>query len=245
MKIGIISGASSGIGKAIAKELDSLGLDELWLIARSEERLNSAAKNIKTTTRCIPLDLTEISSFDYLNSLLSCGKYSVEYLVGSCGVGYTGELASNSSQQISNTIDLNCRGLTLLISTVLPYICSNGKIINIASAAGFLPQADFAVYAASKSYVISLSKAIRQELKPKRISVCAVCPGPVDTDFFANLENVKEYKKKYLITPEKVASGAMKAIKKNKAIFTPTLSIKLLHLCSKLIPSSLLFKFAK
>ena len=245
MKIAIISGASSGIGRAISKELDLLSLDELWLIGRNEERLVELKNKLKTRVQLLTLDLSQTNSFDELKLLLSQNSYEVEFLVASAGVGYTGAVETNTQVQISNMIDLNCRGLTLLVSTVLPYISENGKIINLASGAGFLPQADFAVYAASKSYVISFSRALRKELKKRKINVTAVCPGPVDTEFFSNLENVKEYKKKYLISPEKVAKCAIRAVIKNKAICTTSFSMKLLHLLSKILPTSLLLWFAK
>ncbi|MBQ8343659.1 MAG: SDR family NAD(P)-dependent oxidoreductase, partial [Clostridia bacterium] len=94
------------------------------------------------------------------------------------------------------------------------------------------------------SYVISFSRAIRYELKSKGINVTAVCPGPVETDFFASL-NAPEYKKKYLISAEKVVKKSLKAVKKNKAICTPTFSMKAVHLASKILPTSLLLKFYK
>jgi short-subunit dehydrogenase len=128
---------------------------------------------------------------------------------------------------------------------VLPYVNEGGKIIEIASSAGFMPQPGFSVYAATKSYVISFSRALRQELKAKKISVTAVCPGPVDTPFFSGLENVKEYKKKYAISPQKVAIGALKASKRNKALFVPTFSMKMVHLASKIVPTSIILKFYK
>ncbi len=245
MKIAIISGASSGIGKAIAMELDTSGLDELWLIGRREDRLMSVQAELKTKAQIFPFDLTEISSFDKINSLLSNNQYEVEYLIASAGVGYTGTVESNSAKQISSMIDLNCRGLTLLINTALPNMAQGGKILNIASGAAFLPQADFAVYAATKSYVISLSRALRKELKPRKIKVTSLCPGPVDTEFFGGLENVKDYKKKYLISPKIAARKGLAAVHKNKAICAPSISMKLLHLASKVLPTSLLLKFAK
>jgi len=245
MKIAIISGASSGIGKAIAKELDCLGLDELWLIGRSEEKLKSAQKELKTRTTLLPLDLSQACSFEKIKDCLSSGPYKIEYLVASAGVGYTGDVEANTATQISSMIDLNCRGLTLLINTAIPYLAANCKILTVASGAGFLPQADFAVYAATKAYVISLSRALQKELKSKKAHVTALCPGPVDTDFFSSLENVKEYKKKYLISPEKAAKKGLKAVCKNKAICTPTLSMKALHFFAKVLPTSLLLKFTK
>ncbi|MBO5262216.1 MAG: SDR family NAD(P)-dependent oxidoreductase [Clostridia bacterium] len=245
MGIGIISGATSGIGKAIAKELDLLGLEELWLIGRRGDKLTKLAIELKTHTRCFPLDLTMESSINIINDELQQAKLEIEYLALCAGVGYTGRVENNTSTQIKGMIDLNCNALTQLISIALPHMSNRGKIINIASGAGFLPQADFAVYAATKAYVISLSRALRKELKEKGIKVTAVCPGPVDTEFFANLENVKEYKKKYLISPEKVAKGSIKASKKNKAIYTPSFSMKMLRLASKILPTSLLLKFSK
>lgn len=245
MRIAIISGASAGIGKAITKELDSLGLDELLLIGRNKNKLDILEGELSTKTKCLYLDLTVTSSFSSIASYLSNGSYSVEYLIASAGIGYTGALENNTAEEIANTVDLNCRGLTLLINTVLPFMCNGGRILNVASGAGFLPQPDFAVYAATKAYVISLSRALRCELKPKKITVTALCPGPVDTEFFSGLKNVKDYKKKYLISPERVAKKGVRAMLKGKAVCAPTLSMKLLHLCAKILPTSLLLKFSK
>ena len=243
MKIAIISGASSGIGRSIAREIDLLGLDELWLIGRNESRLSLLKAELKTSVRCLLLDLTDKKSINEISIMLKNGDCSVEYLVLSAGVGYNGAFAQTSLESIRNTVDINCTALTELACITLPYIKEGGKIINIASGAGFLPQPNFTVYASSKAYVISFSKALRQELKPHKIKVTAVCPGPVDTDFFAGLENVKEYKKKFVISPKRVATGALKAASKNRAIYTPTVSMKLVHLLSKIVPSGLILKF--
>ena len=245
MNICIISGASSGIGKAIANEVDPLGFDEIWLIGRNECRLKETKKNLKSNTRIFALDLCSEDSYSALEKELLSGEYAVGALVLCAGIGYTGTLEENTHAKIASMVDTNCKSLTLLINTALPYIPRGGKIINLASGAGFLPQADFAVYAATKSYVISLSMALSKELKQKGITVCAVCPGPVDTEFFAGLENVKERKKKYLISPQRVAKGAVKAAWRGKKLYVPTVSMKLLHIASKLLPTSLLLKFSK
>ena len=245
MKIAIISGASSGIGRCFAKHLDSFELDELWLIGRSQDKLNNLQKSINSKCRIFALDLTQPSAYETLSEALNSDSYYVEYLILSAGVGYTGAFAENTVEQIQAMIDTNCYALTCLSKITLPYIIKNGKIITVASGAGFLPQADFAVYAATKSFVISFSRALRQELMHKRISVTAVCPGPVDTDFFNGLSNVKNYKKKYLISTDKVVRSALKAALKNKAICTPTFSMKIVHLFSKILPTSLLLKFNK
>ncbi len=245
MRIAIISGASSGIGKSLAKHIDLLNLDEIWLIARNEMRLNCLKSELKTASKSFSLDLSQRSSYDMIKSELSHGDYKVEYLVLSAGVGYNGEFESLTTNEIRNTIDINCSALVMLSSVVIPYITEKGNIICIASGAGFLPQPYFNVYASTKAFAISFTRALRQELKSKEIRVAAVCPGPVDTEFFSELKDVKEYKKKYLISPEQVAKGALRAVKKNKAIYSPTLSIKLVHLASKIIPTSVILRFYK
>lgn len=245
MKIAVISGASSGIGAEFVRELDNMCLDEIWLIARNAERLSILSNSIKTTTKLISVDLLKPEAIDNIKQLYDEQKPEIEYLVCSAGVGFNGPFCKITKEQINMTVSLNCSSLTMLNSISLPYLIKGAKIINIASGAGFLPQPDFAVYAASKAYVISLSRALGQELKKRSISVTAVCPGPVSTDFFSSLENVKDYKKKYLISPKKVAVGALKASKKGKVIYSPTISIKLVHLASKIIPTSIILRFYK
>ena len=245
MNVAIISGASSGIGLEITKLLDAYSLDELWLIASNREKLENAKKTLKTSTRIFSIDLSNESSLNEISSELEKTNPNVNYLVCSAGVGFNGPFEELTTNQISKMIDINVRALTELTTISLPYVKENGKIIEIASSAGFLPQPAFAVYAATKAYVISFSRALREELRKKKISVTSVCPGPVETPFFAGLENVKEYKKKYAISPEKVAKCALKDSKKGKALSVPTFSMKMVHLSSKAVPFSIISKFYK
>ncbi len=245
MNIAIISGASSGIGFEITKLLDKESLDELWLIALSEDELYQASKVLTTKTRFFGVDLSKNDALDELCGQLSEEKPSVRYLVCSAGVGFNGDLADLTPNQISKMVDINVRALTSLTYFALPYMENGGKIIEIASGSGFMPQPGFSVYAATKAYVISLSRALRHEVRKRKISVTAVCPGPVQTPFFKGLENVKDYKRKFAITPEKVASHALKCAKRKKAISTPTFSMKMVHLASKIFPTSIMLKFYK
>ncbi|MBE6624277.1 MAG: SDR family NAD(P)-dependent oxidoreductase [Ruminococcaceae bacterium] len=241
MNIALISGASRGIGLEFAKILDSYNLDELWLVCGQ----NTPSFEFKTPIRVFHTDLSEKSPFKKLKKALSDKNPTIKHLVCSAGVGFNGAFENLSEENIENTIIINCSALSLLTRIAIPYMSAGSKIIEIASGAGFSPQPDFAIYSASKSYVISFSRAIGHELSKKSISVTAVCPGPVDTDFFSNLENVKEYKKKHLISAKAVATGALKASEKGKRIYTPTFSIKLVHLASKVLPTSLILKFYK
>lgn len=245
LNIAIISGASSGIGLEIAKLLDSYSLDELWLIARNETKLNDFSKTLNTKTRHICVDLSENSSYEQIKELLRANLPKIRFLVCSAGIGYNGQLSNLSKKDIEDTISLNCTSLTLLNRLSLDYLSANSRIINISSGAAFIPQPYFSVYAASKSYVNSLSLALNKELKSRKIYVTAVCPGPVDTPFFSSLDNVKEYKKKFVVSPKVIAAGALKASKKKKSIYAPTFSMKIVHLASKILPTSLLLNFFK
>ncbi len=245
MKIAVISGASSGMGAEFAKALDTCGLDELWLIAKDDGLLDKIAPQLNTKTRLFPVDLTNAQAFDSIKAEYEASKVEIMYLVCSAGVGFNGDFEAITEKQIDLTISLNCTALSLLLKISQPYYVEGTRVINIASGSGFTPQPSFAVYAASKAYVISLSRALGYELRKKKVYFTAVCPGPVDTSFFAGLENVKDYKKKFLISPKKVALGSLKASKKKKKIYTPTFSMKLVHIASKLLPTSLILKFYK
>lgn len=241
MNIAIISGASRGIGAEFSKLLDDYGLDELWLICGK----NTPSHKFKTDIRIFYTDLSQKYPFEEIKKALNESQPKIKYLVCSAGVGYNGRVEVITEEMIENTIIINCSALSTLTKIAVDYMYDDGKIIEIASGAGFLPQPEFATYAASKAFVISFSRALGRELSKKKISVTAVCPGPVDTDFFSSLENVKEYKKKHLISAEKVARGALKAAKRCKKIYTPTFSMKLVHLASKILPTNLILKFYK
>lgn len=241
MNIALISGASRGIGLEIAKLLDSYGLDELWLICGK----NTPSYEFKTSIKIFHVDLGKQDSLTQISLALENEAPQIKYLICSAGVGYNGNLENLTPEQIERTVCVNCSALTVLNRIAVPYMSENGRIIEIASGAGFLPQPGFSVYSASKAYVISLSRALGTELAKRKIYVTAVCPGPVDTDFFSGLENVKEYKKKHLISPSSVAIGALKASKRKKKLFCPTFSMKMVHLASKIIPTGLILKFYK
>ncbi|MCF0114428.1 MAG: SDR family NAD(P)-dependent oxidoreductase, partial [Erysipelotrichaceae bacterium] len=168
--------------------------------------------------------------------------HEVMWLVNSAGVGKSGSFESLSLEDISSLIDINIKALTLMTSMCLPYCIENSKIVNLASSAAFLPQPNFAVYAASKRYVLNFSRALAEEVKSKNISVTAVCPGPVKTEFLS-LSGIPKYKEKFAVEAEAVVNQAMKDIKKGKRISIYSLPMKVVHVISKLIPTDLILKF--
>ena len=141
-------------------------------------------------------------------------------------------------------IDVNCRALIAVTRLCLPYMGRGSRILQLASGSAFLPQPGFAVYAASKSCVLSFSRALREELRPRGIVVTAVCPGPVDTDFFrAGGITLSPLKRFFLADPEKVAKKALADARKGKALSVYGLSMKMVRIAAKVFPEGWLVRF--
>lgn len=245
MKVIIITGASSGIGKEFAHQLDRFfhNIDEFWLVARREEELHQLSKKMKHRTRIFSMDITRPDQLDRLEYSVRLENAGVCMLINCAGYGVMGDFAHADRKSTLGMIRLNCEALTDLTHRMIPYMLPNARIINLASSAGFLPQADFAVYAASKSYVLSFSRALNQELKKKHIHVTAVCPGPVDTPFFDIAEKSGKtlaLKKYAMVQPQAVVSNALhdSFYKKSRSICS--LPIMALDLAAKVLPHDLM-----
>src|SRR5699024_4648574 len=159
----------------------------IWVIARRKERLERLRKESSVPLRIFDGDLLKKQVYKQYHSELKEWQPEVRMLVNAAGFGRSGkftDIASESKKLQTDMVDLNCRALTRMIQITLPYMGKGGRIINLASAAAFCPQNGFAVYAATKAYVLSLSRALSSELRTRGIIVTAVCPGPVDTEFF-------------------------------------------------------------
>lgn len=246
MKIAVVTGASSGLGREFARQISARysKFDEIWLIARRTERLEEVADEIKLTSRVISLDLSSNDELSALKTLLEENTPDIKLLVNCAGYGKSGSFDELGYEEQIGMIDINCRALTAVTKLCLPYISSNSRILELASAAAFMPQPDFAVYAATKAYVLSFSKALNKELKPKKITVTAVCPGPVDTEFFEIAgKNVKPLKRMVMAKPEDVVEQAIKdaALGNELSIYGRTM--KLVHVAGRFMPHRLLMKF--
>lgn len=246
MKIAVVTGASSGLGREFARQISARysKFDEIWLIARRTERLEEVADEIKLTSRVISLDLSSKDELMALKELLEENAPDIKLLVNCAGYGKSGSFDELGYDEQLGMIDINCRALTAVTKLCLPYISSNSRIIELASAAAFMPQPDFAVYAATKSYVLSFSKAINKELKPKKITVTAVCPGPVDTEFFDIAgKNVKLLKRMVMAKPENVVEQAIKDAALGNELCIYGRTMKLAHVAGRFLPHRLLMKF--
>ncbi len=188
-KIGIITGASSGMGAEFARQLARTNLcQQIWIIARREDKLQALKDEIKAFSQVeiIPLamDLTGAKGAENFRDYLSKQTdFEIKILVNNAGFGTYGPFEETPVEREMQMLDLNCTSLTGICGYALPYMKKESIIINTSSLAAFMPLGNFAVYAASKAYVLSFSLALAAELKPRGISVTALCPGSVSTEF--------------------------------------------------------------
>src|SRR3954469_9569995 len=187
--ITLLTGASAGIGTALAHEFASNG-HELVLVARREERLNELADTIAASGRARPtvlaIDLQDVQAGPNIAAALSERGLEPNFVVNNAGFGLVGLAADLDIAEQRDMIDVNVSALTdLSLRFVASLEKHNGGILNVASIAGFMPGPRSAVYYATKAYVLSFTEALHQELAPRGIRVCALCPGPVATEFQA------------------------------------------------------------
>ncbi|MDQ0396288.1 SDR family NAD(P)-dependent oxidoreductase [Labrys monachus] len=187
--VALVTGASSGIGEQIARLLAEQG-EDLVLVARSQPELARVQGDIAAATgrfvAVLPLDLERPDAADAIAAALRSQALKVRHLVNNAGFGLAGDMGDLPAGRQLGMVDLNCRALLALTLAFLPEIRANrGGILNVASVAGFTPGPGLAVYYATKAFVVSLTRALGYEERGNDIRVCALCPGPVATNFGA------------------------------------------------------------
>ncbi len=243
MNIIVITGASSGIGKEFAVQMDPYfrNIDEFWLIARRRDKMEVLAKKLTHKTRIFALDLTEEQ--DLLEQELQRQRAVVRMLINCAGYGIMGHFSEQEENLECGMIRLNCEALTQLTHRLISYMRPGSRILQLASSAAFLPQPDFAVYAATKAYVLSFSRALGKELNDAGIYVTSVCPGPVDTPFFELAEatgSTLSVKKYTMVTADKVVRLALKDSYYKRSVSVCSLPIKAFRALSKVLPHEVL-----
>ena len=239
MKIAVVTGASSGIGREFARQISQRygKMDEIWIIARRKERLQELEQELRLNVRIFAMDLTNTNDMNQFKDYLKEYSPDIKLLINCAGYGKVGSFEELNLEEQCGIIDINCKALTMFTGMCLPYISSHSRIINVASAAAFCPQPRFNVYAASKSYVLSFSRALNCELKERKITVTAVCPGPVDTEFFDIAgDNNNEFKKKLRVPVDKVVDKAIRDAALGNEVSVYGTVMKTAELGSKIVP---------
>lgn len=249
MSIAIVTGASSGMGREFVYQISKKykTIDEIWVIARRIDKLNELVGEINNVKiRALQFNVADEADMIRFKMLLIQEKPEVRVLVNSAGFGIIGTFEQLDTDN-SEMCRVNCLGLTKMLELVIPYMsCSRGNIFNIASSAAFMPQPSFATYAATKSYVLSLSRALNKELRSRNITVTAVCPGPVKTEFFDVAEkhnSAKFYKKLGMAKADKVVELALKDGFHGRAVSVYGPVMKGFRWLSKILPHEFMLKF--
>jgi uncharacterized protein len=246
----LITGASAGIGREFARQLANRA-HTLVLVARREQRLNELRDellngNARLNVRVRVADLCDKSQIDELVGWLKQNKIDIDFLINNAGLGDYGSFATSPLERDDEMLQVNVVVPTTLTRRLLPQMVARkrGAILNVSSSAGFLPIPGMAVYAASKAYVNSFSEALRAELSGTGVTVTALCPGPVHTEFGdvakrpgGEPERGPEF---VYVSVEKTVRDAIAAIEKGKPLVIPGLAMKLGMFLVRITPMSIL-----
>ena len=220
MKIAVITGASSGIGREFVYAVDKkFSFDEIWVIARRAERLEELKGKCRNPLRSVTLDLAEDEGLKAYERLLEKENPEIALLVNAAGCGVFGPFEEKDLGALLHSAKLNSLSLTAMCHLSLPYMKSGSAIVNMGSNSSWQPVPYQAVYGASKSYVLSLSRAIGRELRPRGVHVMCVCPGWIKTEFqqHARHDDYIRYVDRWY-GPEEVAAQAMRDLEKKKTV---------------------------
>ena len=245
MSTALITGASGGIGCELAK-LFARDHHDLILVARSGDKLAEAAKELQALgvrVMTVVLDLTAPMAPRFLSDQVQSAGLQVDILVNNAGFGALGEFAQMSEEKILGQIQLNVTALTELTRLFLPGMLArrSGRIMNVASTAGFQPGPLMAVYYASKAYVISFSEAVANEVRNSGVTVTCFCPGPTLTGFAKRAGNDKTrvFQRFGAMPAERVALDAYRAVMEGRTLAISGLQNWLVAESTRLAPRKL------
>jgi uncharacterized protein len=246
----LITGASAGLGREFARQLAKRARG-LVLVARRGDRLNKLrdevlARDPNVIVHVRVVDLCDEAQIDELVNWLEQEKIDIDLLVNNAGLGDVGPFATSEPHRNAEMVLVNIVALTALTRRLLPRMIGQkrGTILNISSSAGFLPIPTFAVYAATKAYVTSFTEALRAELRGTGVTVTALCPGPVRTEFQSVAQRPggePEYGPDFIhVSPEQVVRDALAAVETDRPLVIPGVMMKIGMFLVRLTPMSLL-----
>lgn len=236
MKKAIITGASSGIGAKIAKNLSEKGYYVI-LVARNEDKLSKLGSQLKNGGEMVVCDLSDMKNCEYLYETYKNDE--IDILVNDAGFGVFGEFSKTDLKKEIKMIETNVIALHTLTKLFLPNMIkrNKGNILNVSSLAGFMSGPLMSAYYATKAYVIRLSRGISKEIKDTNVKITVLCPGPVDTNF-NDVAGVRFSVKP--LSAEKVAEYGVNRMFKGKFYAIPGFSAKIAVFFSKFIPDALI-----
>jgi hypothetical protein len=246
----LITGASAGIGREFALQL-ARRARHVVLVARRRERLEALRYELLKINPSLIVDirivdLADKSEIETLTHWIQQENIRIDLLINNAGLGDYGPFANSEPDRVDRIIQVNMSALTMLTHALLPAMISRrrGAILNVSSSAGFLPIAGFSVYAASKAYVTSFSEGLRAELRGTGVNVCALCPGPVHTEF-GDVAARPGHRpasgpEVVFVAVERVVDDALAAIEQDRPVVIPGFLMKLGMSLVRLTPMPIL-----
>ena len=247
MNIAVVTGASSGMGKEFVLQLPQyVTVDEIWVIARREDALNALKAQCSLPIRPVVLDLCQNSAFEAYQALLEAEKPNVKLLVNAAGFGKFGSFQNIPMADELRMIDLNCKALVAMTRLTLPYMTKGSHILQLDSLSAFQPVPYITTYGATKSFVLSYSRAMNAELKGSGIRMMAMNPGWVKTEFFNHAfqtsVNEVQYFDRLYEAKDVVATGLKDLYKSKKDVSIHGLPVRNQVRLVKLLPHSIVMK---
>jgi uncharacterized protein len=246
----LITGASSGIGRELARQFAGDGAD-LVLIARSEDRLRELAGELAAaygvTAQVLPADLSRPGSPDQIVQTLAQRQIDVDVLVNNAGFGARGPVAGIGVGRQLEMVEVNVAALTRLTALLLPPMLERrrGGILNVASTAAFQPGPNSAVYYATKAYVLSFTEALAEEVRGSGVRVCCLAPGPTDTGFAAQAGAAgSRLFRRGVMDAGRVARAGHDGVRRGKTLVIPGLRNRALAVGARLSPRILVTKIS-
>ncbi len=247
MNIAVVTGASSGMGRQFVLQLGQyVQVDEIWVIARRENALESLRQQVQTPIRSIPLDLCDQNSFAVYRDILQAEKPNVLLLVNAAGFGKFGDFGDIPLEEDLRMIDLNCRALVAMTRLTLPYMHRGSHILQLDSLSAFQPVPYITTYGATKAFVLSYCRAMNAELKGTGIRMMAMNPGWVKTEFFSHAMQTNGSRVQYFNhlyeAKDVVATGLKDLYKTKKDVSIHGLPVRNQVRLVKLLPHSMVMK---
>lgn len=246
MNIAIITGASSGLGKVFFEKMTEryTNLDEIWLIARREEKLKElAAKFPNQKVRVLPLDLSNEKSIEILDEVLRENQPNIKILINNAGFDRAGLFREMSYGDIQSLMDINVKAMTMISRSCLPYMHNGSYGIITGSIGSFAPLPWRAVYSASKAYVRFFARALHDEERKRGVNIMLLSPGNMDTEMLRKNTTSGKLSAFPYLNLEKETVKAMKKAEKGAAAYTPRVFYKAYRVLAKIVPSAIMVKF--
>ncbi len=240
-RIAIITGATGGVGKEFVQQL--IGeVDEVWAVARNKDKLNQLENEISEKLQGMSVDLSDVKNLSVICDRLSNEDVTIQYLVNNAGTGRMAASTDFSVEEIASHISTHNTTMAALCNICIPYMEEGAHIINVASQSAFQPNPYINLYAASKAFTVSYSRALGVELESQGIVVTVVCPGWIKTELLQTEMNGVKVHFPHLAEPANVVALAIRDANKGKELSVYSGYVKYMQFLSKIFPHKLVMK---